>query len=127
MIPFMPALHPSPLVSRLRTLILILPAFCLPAAAQNNFEIQVYPSETIEPHQTMVELHSNFTFQGSKNPDDGTRPTEHAWHETLEITHGINDWFETGFYLFTAARPGDGWQFVGTHLRPRVRVPAKLK
>ena len=31
-----------------------------PAAAQDLFEIQVYPYETVEPHRTMVELHTNF-------------------------------------------------------------------
>jgi len=51
----------------------------------------------------MVELHSNFTFQGLKSVMDGQRPTEHQLHETLEITHGFNEWFETGFYIFTSA------------------------
>src|ERR1051326_4054341 len=45
--------------------------------------------------------------------------------ETIEITHGFNDWFETGFYIFTSARNGSGWDFVGTHIRPRFRVPPK--
>ncbi|HUI40481.1 MAG TPA: hypothetical protein VL523_00785, partial [Terriglobia bacterium] len=76
------------------------------------------------PGHTMVELHSNFTFEGAKTSEDGVRPTEHAWHETIEITHGFNDWFETGFYIFTSARNGDGWDWVGDHIRPRVRAPA---
>jgi hypothetical protein len=32
-----------------------------PAAAQGNYEIQVYPGDALEPGHTMVELHSNFT------------------------------------------------------------------
>ena len=100
-----------------------LAAALAPALAQDNYEIQVYGSETVAPHATMVELHSNFTFEGSKQVEDGVRPTEHAWHETLEITHGWNDWFETGFYLFTSVNRGYGWQWVGDHIRPRVRVP----
>jgi hypothetical protein len=96
-----------------------------PAAAQDNYEIQVYGAETVEPHHTMVELHSNFTIQGDKAPADGTRPTNHSWHETLEVTHGFNSWFETGFYIFTSLRSGDGWDFVGTHIRPRFRIPEK--
>ncbi len=51
---------------------------------------------------TMVELHSNFTPEGSKKTDDGTYPTNHQLHESLEITQGINDWAEVGFYLFTS-------------------------
>src|SRR5581483_8532244 len=32
--------------------------------------------------------------------------------------------FETGFYLFSAIEPHNGgWQFAGSHIRPRVRVP----
>ena len=95
------------------------------AHAQDNYEIQVYPSETVSRGVTMVELHNNFTAKGPKKTDDGTLPTNHAWHETIEITHGFNDWFETGFYIFTSARNGSGWDFVGTHIRPRFRVPPK--
>jgi len=62
----------------------------LPAAAQENYEIQVYGSETVAPGNTMVELHSNFTATGSKTLIDGMAPTNHAWHETIEITHGFN-------------------------------------
>src|SRR5256884_2353251 len=40
------------------------------AQAQDNYEIQVYSYDTVEPHHTMVELHSNFTFEGSKTFQD---------------------------------------------------------
>jgi hypothetical protein len=95
------------------------------ARAQGNYEVQVYGSDTIAPRQTMVELHSNFTFEGSKDVADGVFPTEHALHETVEITQGFTPWFETGFYVFTSYRAGEGWQWVGDHIRPRVRVPEK--
>ncbi|MGA2184958.1 MAG: transporter [Bryobacteraceae bacterium] len=95
------------------------------ARAQGNYEVQVYGSDTIAPRQTMVELHSNFTFEGSKDVADGVFPTEHALHETIEITQGFTPWFETGFYVFTSYRAGEGWQWVGDHIRPRVRVPEK--
>lgn len=94
-----------------------------PCRAQGNYEIQVYPYETVPPGHTMLEFHSNFTFMGAKNPTDGTRPTHHAFHETIEITRGFTSWFETGFYIFTSARSGDGLDWVGSHIRPRVRVP----
>jgi hypothetical protein len=98
-----------------------------PAHAQDNYEIQVYGSETVDPGKTMVELHSNFTIDGSKTIIDGVLPTNHAEHETIEITHGFNDWFEVGFYIFTAERSGYGVQWVGDHIRPRVRIPPKWK
>lgn len=92
-------------------------------SAQGNYEIQVYPSETLAPNHTMVEFHSNFTIDGSKTVVDGVYPTQHQFHETLEITHGFNSWFETGFYLFSNIQSGVGWDFVGTHIRPRFRIP----
>ena len=95
------------------------------ARAQENYEIQVYPYETVEPGHTMLELHTNFTFQGSKTAESGVLPTNHQLHETIEITHGFSDWFETGFYIFTSSKSGQGVQWVGDHIRPRFRVPPK--
>jgi hypothetical protein len=95
-----------------------------PVSAQENYEIQVYGSETIPRGVTMYELHSNFTINGRRAiSSDGELPTNHAWHETIEITHGFNDWSELGFYWFTAIPAGQSLQWVGTHLRPRVRAP----
>ncbi len=93
--------------------------------AQDNYEIQVYGSDLVDPRHTMVELHSNFTIDGSKTIVDGVYPTNHAEHETVEITHGFNDWFECGFYIFTSITEGQSWQWVGDHIRPRVAVPKK--
>src|SRR5256885_8098698 len=86
---------------------------CIPAAAQENYEIQVYGYDTVAPGHTMVELHSNFTVDGSKTVVDGVQPTNHATHETVEITQGFSDWFETGFYIFTTIQPKGGWEWVG--------------
>ena len=93
------------------------------AAAQDNYEIQVYGSETVAPATTMIELHSNFTADGRRTVQDGLWPTEDAEHETIEITHGWTSWFETGWYVFTYMRDGNGWQWAGDHIRPRVRAP----
>jgi len=92
-------------------------------AAQGNFEIQVYGSDTLEPGKTMVELHSNTAIRGTTTREEGVFPTQHAVHETIEITHGFTPWFETGFYIFTSIQPEAGWKWVGDHIRPRVRVP----
>lgn len=103
--------------------LLALLAFSQAATAQGNYEIQVYGSDTVAPGHTMVELHSNFTVEGSTTTVDGTLPTNHALHETVEITQGITDWFETGFYIFTSVQSDGHWYWVGDHIRPRVRVP----
>lgn len=93
------------------------------AFAQGNYEIQVYGADTVAPGTTMVELHSNFTANGQRYLIDGIYPTYHQEHETLEITQGLNDWSEVGFYVFTSEQVGYGTQWVGDHIRPRVRVP----
>jgi hypothetical protein len=112
--------------SRLALLALFIALALAPwAHSQDNYEIQVYGADTVAPRSTMVEIHSNFTVDGSKTVQNGMLPTNHAEHETLELTQGINDWAEVGFYVFTSIQPGDGWQWVGDHIRPRVRVPEK--
>lgn len=90
---------------------------------QDNYEIQVYGSDTVPQGRTMVELHSNYTIDGQREEINGVLPSNHALHETLEITHGFTPWFETGFYIFSSIQPDEGWQWVGDHIRPRVRVP----
>jgi Putative MetA-pathway of phenol degradation len=110
-------------IASLIALVIVLPPL---AHAQGNYEIQVYGSDLVPPHFTMVELHSNFTVEGSKDVLDGMLPTEHQEHETVEITHGFNDWFETGFYIFTNHQPDLGWMWVGTHIRPRFAIPERF-
>ncbi len=114
-------------ISRSITLF-ILVAGCLLAGlrdtyGQGNYEIQVYGSDTVPPKNLMVELHSNYTVSGQTNVIDGVYPTNHQEHETLELTQGITDWSEIGFYVFTSEQDGHGVQWVGDHIRPRVRAP----
>ena len=93
------------------------------AWSQGNYEIQVYGADTVPAQNLMVELHSNFTATGEKETLDGVYPTNHQEHETLELTEGLNDWAEVGFYVFTSEQDGHGVQWVGDHIRPRIRVP----
>lgn len=113
----------------LSTVLLLLAIFAAAAKAQDNYEIQVYGSDTVARKNLMVEMHSNFTAKGSsavpgsRYAVDGTFPTAHAEHQTLELTYGMNNWMETGFYVFTSVQPDGGWQWVGDHIRPRARIP----
>ena len=108
--------------------VVLMASFGLLARAQDNYEIQVYSSDTVPPGTTMVEIHSNFTVDGQKTVVNGVLPSNHAEHETLEITQGWTSWIETGFYVFSSIQPGSspnsGWQWVGDHIRPRIAVPA---
>ncbi len=104
---------------------LILACLAAPALrAQENFEIQVYASPTMDKGRTIFELHSNYTFDGRRTVEHGVQPTHHAAHYTLEITRGFTDWFELGAYAFVTAQPQGGLNYVGSHLRPRVTAPA---
>ncbi|MEN0054225.1 MAG: hypothetical protein AAGC65_11175 [Mucilaginibacter sp.] len=102
----------------------ILTFLTLKLKAQDNYEIQVYGSETVEKGKTMVELHSNYTADGSKAVNNGELPTNHVEHETIEITHGWTTWFETGFYIFNSIGDAGRTAYVGSHIRPRVAAPA---
>ena len=94
-------------------------------SAQADKEIQVYASPTIPQNWTIFELHSNYTFKGSKLLND---PRSAEWmNETLEITHGFGRNFEIGFYTFMGIAPGGGFQYSGNQVRPRVTVPESWK
>jgi hypothetical protein len=71
----------------------------------------------------MTSWHSSRLVLASCGHPNGVYPTNHQQHETLELTEGINSWSEIGFYVFTSERDGHGVQWVGDHIRPRVRVP----
>jgi hypothetical protein len=109
----------------LRRWLVALALLCSPllADAQGYYEIQVYGADTVPANNLMIELHSNYTIEGEKNTIDGVYPTNHQEHETLELTEGINSWSEVGFYVFTSEQDGHGVQWVGDHIRPRIRVP----
>ena len=105
----------------------LLAAFLLCATtvicAQENFEIEVYESETAPPHTLIVEEHTNFTVQGTKPESDGMYPNEHSLRNTSELVYGVSDWFEAAAYVFTYGHSGQGYQFAGMHVRPRFRAP----
>ncbi len=147
------------------------------ARAQGNYEIEVYNS-LVAPRKTVVlELHTNYTFNGQMVPtSSGSRAplidddlsalqgaaaagsckpptvffdkvalasqrslgasvsasvgactnnaaTSHIGHETVEATMGVTSWSEIGMYAFSNEDRASGAQFVGTSLRPKVRVP----
>jgi hypothetical protein len=117
-------MSPLPQVRTFLTSALVAAFTALPLTAQENYEIQVYASPTVPKGVTIYELHSNFTRKGRDFVTSlGELPTQGAWHETVEITHGFTDWTELGFYWFMAVPDHRGFQWVGTHLRPRFTVP----
>ena len=116
-------LTPGWAIRKLITFTALIALATAPLFGQGNYEIQTYGSDTVAPGRTMIELHSNFTFEGFKTLNQGVLPDDHQLHETVEITQGWTSWFETGFYIFTSHGPNQGYKWVGDHIRPRVRVP----
>ena len=99
-------------------------AACCPAGAQDLFEIQVYPYQTVEPGRTMAEMHTNFYPDGGGAAAPGEFANRHQVHTTLEVTHGFTKYFECAGYLVIAAHvPGHGGEFAGARIRPRFRLP----
>ncbi len=93
------------------------------ARAQDLFEIQVYPYQTVAPHRTMVEFHMNTFPSGTTDSEQGLYPLNHQFHFTTEITHGLTPHWELGGYLVTAFVPGLGAKYAGARIRPRFRLP----
>jgi hypothetical protein len=85
--------------------------------AQDANEIQVYGSATTPKYTTVFELHSNYTFKGPKLNEN-----YHPFLQTLEVTTGISENFEFGFYIFTYNNNGK-IQYTGSNIRPRVKAP----
>lgn len=93
------------------------------ASAQDLFEIQVYPYDTVAPRHTMVEFHMNFFPSGTEDTENGTFANNHQFHFTIEVTRGLTKHFELAGYLVTAYVPDVGPKFVGARIRPRFRLP----
>ena len=86
-------------------------------SAQDANEIQVYGSATTPKYTTMIELHSNYTVIGPK-----LSQAYHPFLQTLEVTTGISENFEFGFYVFTYNINGKT-KYTGSNIRPRVKAP----
>src|SRR4051812_39494749 len=85
-------------------------AISLTSSAQADNEIQVYASPTVGAKRTMVELHNNYTFEGSKHLQD---PKSARWlNNTIEITHGIAKNWEIGFYTFLGLSPDGKYEYL---------------
>jgi len=104
------------------SLILLVPTIVF---AQADNEIQVYASPTVGDKLTIFELHSNYTFKGPKDLPDPK--SAHYLNESLEITHGFGNNFEMGLYIFTTYTPDGKYEYLGSHIRPRITAPQSWK
>ncbi len=89
-------------------------------AAQDPFEIVVYPAGTAGAGEGELETHLNHTARGTNQGQ--TRLT-------FELTRGITAGWEASAYLLTAHRPGvgGGAEYAGWRLRSRVHAPSRWR
>jgi len=106
---------------RVALLVLLLAAA---ARAQDAFEIQVYEAQTAPPWTPGIEVHLNGVLRGSEQRSAaGELPTHHVIHATFEPHLGITSWLEVGAYLQSALRPDGSYDYAGTKLRVKARLP----
>jgi hypothetical protein len=108
-------------VAALCTLLLF--AAARSVAAQNLFEVQVFPDENVGRNETELEVHNVLMPSGTRLANDMFDPNSHL-HLSVEVTHGWTDAFETGFFFETApSGPDRHATFTGWHFRPKFRFP----
>jgi len=103
----------------LRSLVIAAAVCLLPIsrlAAQDPFEIVVYPAATVARGESELETHLNHTARGT---------SQGQTHLTFELTHGITSSWEASAYVLTAYRPGVGAEYAGWRLRSRLHAPAR--
>jgi hypothetical protein len=95
-----------------------------PARALDHFEIQVYEDDVNRPGQFALEVHSNYTFKGHREPDyPGQVPADRAFRLTLEPALGVTPWLELGGYFQTLYQPDAGLQYAGFKVRTKFVLP----
>jgi hypothetical protein len=114
---------------RLAPAALALALAATPARAIDRFEIQVYESEINDPGQLGLELHLNYTVDGTKEAEfSGQVPPYHVGRLTFEPAVGVTEWLELGAYLqlFWAPNDGEGTRFGGWKARAKLVVPERI-
>ena len=91
--------------------------------AQDSFEIQVYEYDTVPKGMWNLETHLNYVGSGSKSFDGTVAPTNNQAHFTFELTRGLTDYFELAGYLVLGRRVGEGLEYAGWRVRPRISLP----
>jgi hypothetical protein len=93
-------------------------------AAQDRFEIEVYPYQTAGRGEWELEAHLNYTRLGITTFDGQVAPTQGQVRLATELTRGVTDSWELSGYLLAARRPGAGAEFAGWRVRSRLRAPS---
>jgi len=94
------------------------------SSALDRFEIQVYQPDLNEPGHLGVELHTNYTARGTREPGHpGEIPPWRTARLTLEPALGVTPWLELGAYLQLMDAPAHGLRYAGSKLRAKFLGP----
>ena len=96
-----------------------------PLAAQDPFDIKVYPAATAARGEWELETHLNYTARGTTAFNGRVAPTQYQTRLTFELTRGITANWEASVYVLSAYRPGVGAEYAGWRVRSRVHAPAR--
>jgi hypothetical protein len=110
-------------MKKIKILLLGLMTFC----SLQNFtyaglvdEIQVYDGEINKPGEFGLELHLNTSPSGKSSQDfDRERVTDRGIRITPELSYGLNEALELGFYIPTIYTPEYGYELAG--YKPRIK------
>jgi hypothetical protein len=97
-----------------------------PLAAQDTFELEVYPHATAHRGEWEAEGYLNYLSRGTKAFDGQVAPTDNQWRFAAQLTRGLTDRWEIAAYVLGAQVPGSGIQYAGWRARTRVSLPYGL-
>ena len=109
---------------RLNPLLLFV-SLCLSAGAHAApEEIQVYLDDLVGTGNFGMDVHNNYVFSGSAEPDwPGGEAPLHLYRLTPEYYYGLSDTLELGLYTLTTTQPGRDPTFDGPKLRLKFIAP----
>lgn len=87
-------------------------------------EIQVYLDDLVGTGNFGMDLHNNYVFSGSAQPDyPGGEASLHLYRLTPEFYYGLSDTLELGLYALTTTQSGRDPTFDGPKLRLKFIAP----
>ena len=98
-----------------------------PLAAQEAFEISVYPYATAHRGEWELEGHLNYANRGTTAFDGAVAPRQGQVRFAGELTRGLTDHWEMSAYLLAAQVPTLGARYGGWRLRSRFRAPEEWR
>ncbi|HLQ58129.1 MAG TPA: hypothetical protein VK113_01325 [Gemmatimonadales bacterium] len=111
----------------MRYLIVLAVLAAQPLAAQEAFEISVYPYATAHRGEWELEGHLNYANRGTTAFDGSVAPRQGQVRFAGELTRGLTDHWEMSAYLLAAQVPTLGVRYAGWRLRSRFRAPEEWR